>query len=90
MKMMNVLTAIVLALSTSSCSLFQTKYVEIPTPILPPDSLLQDCLGPESAGKTWADLVEYAIDQKETIEKCNIDKKALRDLKESYQVETNE
>lgn len=46
--------------------------------MLPPAVLLEDCLVNTFAGATYGDLVQHAIDLKESLELCNNDKAALR------------
>lgn len=57
-------------------------FVEKPTPILPPDILLEGCPTPEYLGTVYADIIEHAIEIKEALEKCDSDKTSLREWKE--------
>lgn len=80
---MYVSTLLIISLLLISCTTTRTKFIEKPTPVFPPDILLQPCGKEEYSGEVWKDLVNYAIDLRSNLDKCNEDKKALRDWKDS-------
>lgn len=67
----------------SGCSWLKPRIVEVPLPIFPPEQLLEDCYNPEFKGKVYSDLVSHIIDQDEALQKCTLDKQALRKWAES-------
>lgn len=86
--MTNVLMLLPLTLLTACSSKPLTVVKQ--EPILPPKMLLNTCLEPQYNGQTWADILEHAIDLKEALAKCNIDKKALQDWYESNKESNND
>ena len=63
------------------------KFLEKPTPVFPPETLLKDCNKTNYQGSTYKDVVEYALDLQSDVDKCNEDKKALRQWKEDNEVQ---
>ena len=45
----------------------------------PPQNLLRDCPKPDFTGRTWADLLEHTEELKTALDKCNEDKRSLRE-----------
>lgn len=64
-----------------SLTLFGTA-CSVPVKSLPPDTLLQDCEhAAEPAERTQGALAGYAIAERQALDLCNTDKKALREWK---------
>ena len=78
---MNALMLYIVILFLISCTT-KTEFIEKQVPVFPPDILLQDCNKSEYNGDKWKDIVNYVLDLKSDLDKCNEDKKALRDWKE--------
>ena len=65
------------------------KIIKVPELIEPPAVLLKDCIKPVFTGTTNGDLAEFIFLQSGSIEKCNEDKKALREWLSKSRVTIN-
>ena len=61
------------------------EYLEKPTPVFPPQTLLNDCLKSELQGSKTEDLLNLAIERGFNLDSCNEDKKALREWKSNIE-----
>ena len=51
---------------------------------LPPESLTQDCLVPAFTGADTGDLLDWALELRAELVRCNIDKALLRQWREEH------
>ncbi|WP_439957109.1 Rz1-like lysis system protein LysC [Providencia vermicola] len=65
-----------------------TKEVLIPVQPVPiPPQLTADCHQPDIPGKVdWGDMPQLLVDAMNSIAKCNLDKKAIREIEQQRQV----
>lgn len=56
--------------------------------MFPPEILLKDCVSEDYEGSTYKDVIEYTLDVKESLNKCNEDKKSIRKWKEENQTKS--
>lgn len=83
-QLMTILTALSLTVFLSACQSVpetQTETVVVSEPVyIFPDPLwMQDCVKPQLKGNKTESLVQFYFDALTAIEKCNEDKKALRE-----------
>ncbi len=80
---MSVLFGMFLMMSLASCESTRTEYVT--APIVPiPAELLQDCPAPEIPHQMpYGKSVELNEELLTVIEKCNADKRSIREIEES-------
>ena len=66
----------------------QTSYVK--TYVTFPDELLVDCNLYQAEGVEYRDLLQWGLNNAESIKKCNANAETLRDLNELYKEKNNE
>lgn len=76
------ISACLMACSTRSD--IKERYVEVPTPVFPPEELLRECKVKPPVIETTGDLVEAYSKVWGAIERCDADKEALRKWKSGY------
>lgn len=70
-----------LSLSLTACGVLSKEtLVEVPVKAAPPAQLLQDCPLPARTGDDNAALARLSQEQRQALEACNLDKRALRDF----------
>ncbi|MGL9751772.1 MAG: Rz1-like lysis system protein LysC [Symbiopectobacterium sp.] len=82
-RLMNVLFGLFLMMSLASCESTRTEYVMAPVVPIPAE-LLQDCPAPEIPYQmNYGKIVELNEELLTVIEKCNADKRSIREIEES-------
>jgi len=74
---------LLVSLILAGCGSVTTEYVLKPVPVYPPQALIAECDKSEMTGHLTRDLVEYALSLSQEIDKCNEDKKAIRDWRKN-------
>lgn len=77
------------AFLTSCASSSKLSKVEVPTPVYPPDSLLQDCAIPKKTILTNEDLALWSKELLDGLKVCNVDKQSLRKWKDEWKSKEN-
>ena len=66
-------------LGCKTSSEVRVQYVEVPTPVYPPEELLRECKIKAPGVRTTGDLADAYVKSWAALERCDADKAALRE-----------